>query len=250
MQAPDTACTISAPQVHLPDMPLLLFTVTARPSTTLALIPDLALMKHASTDCRLSQALISIERSHCGTLLAQQPQLAENSPGWLKQAVTRYALSAPKGARTQRVIIIITPLRSTDMLYAREGIGPQQSSVGDHPPQPGASGAGYALAASPTWADFLSSPAELCTPVILASVTNEMPPRMLLAVRSTDVSSLNTPGGIAGCATCTRGAPRVRPGRAQLRPRARPCEVLSPRMPIECVSQVFFNAASNARPGK
>jgi len=231
---------IWALQVHLPDMPLLLSQSQLARQPHFALIPDLALMKHASTDYMLITSAISIERSHCSTLLPQQPQLAENSPGWLKQAVTRYALGAPKGARTQRVFIIITPLRSTDMLYAREGIGPQQSSAGAHPPQPCASGAGYALAASPTWADFLSSPAELCTPVILASVTNEMPPRMLLAVRSTDVSSLNTPGGIAGCATCTRGAPRVRPGRAQLRPRARPCEVLSPSMPIECVSQVFF----------
>jgi len=30
-----------------------------------------------------------------------------NSPSWLKQAVTRYALGAPKGARTQRAFIII-----------------------------------------------------------------------------------------------------------------------------------------------
>jgi len=47
-----------------------------------------------------------------------------NSPSWLKQAVTRYALGAPKGARTQRafIIIIITVGTGTSELLVARGL--------------------------------------------------------------------------------------------------------------------------------
>lgn len=57
--------------------------------------------------------------------------------------------------------------------------------------------------------DFFWSPALDWTPKTLARTTKEMPPRMLLAVRISDVSTLKPPGPSRGCTTCANGnAPR------------------------------------------
>ena len=46
-----------------------------------------------------------------------------------------------------------------------------------------------------------SAGADCCTPKSLASITNEIPPTMLLPARTIDVNTLNTGAGMAGCNT-------------------------------------------------